>query len=67
MGVYKRKTKDTYLIMTNYGGMWEEEVEYNTLKEAERDLPEYIAMVKMYGGQATIRVKRVKTNGVSKN
>lgn len=39
--MYKRKTKDIYIIMTNYGYGWEEESSADSLKEAMEQAKEY--------------------------
>ena len=39
--MYIRKTKDVYVLMSNYGYGWEEEVEEDTLKEGKERLKEY--------------------------
>ena len=39
--MYKRKTKDVYVLMSNYGYGWEEELEEDTLKEGKERLKEY--------------------------
>lgn len=39
--MYKRKTRDLYGIMTNYGYGWEEECTEKTRKEALRTAKEY--------------------------
>lgn len=33
---YTRKTKDVYILFSNYGYGWEEELEEDTLKEAKK-------------------------------
>lgn len=40
--MYTRKTKDVYYLVTNYGYGWEEEVSYDTPKEAKQGKKEYI-------------------------
>lgn len=40
--MYKRKTKDVYYLVTNYGYGWEEEVSYETYKEAKQGKKEYL-------------------------
>lgn len=39
--MYKRKTKDVYYLMSNYGYGWECEVEYDDRVEAKIDLRAY--------------------------
>lgn len=38
---YTRKTKDIYIILTNYGTGWEEESDAETLQEAQAQAKEY--------------------------
>ena len=38
---YIRKTCDVWVLMSNYGYGWEEEVEYDDFKEAKADLKAY--------------------------
>lgn len=38
---YIRKTKDVYVLLSNYGYGWEEELEEETLKEAKEQLKTY--------------------------
>lgn len=38
---YTRKTKDAYIILTNYGTGWEEESDAETLQEARAQAIEY--------------------------
>lgn len=56
--MYERKTKDVFIIETNYGYGWEVESTYDTREEAKRDFPDYVMMVKSYGGNARIRKTR---------
>lgn len=39
--MYKRKTRDVWWLMSNYGYGWECEVTYDNLKEAKDDLKAY--------------------------
>jgi hypothetical protein len=38
---YIRKTKDTYILMANYGQGWDEETEEETFREIKQRLKEY--------------------------
>lgn len=38
---YQRKTKDIYVLMSNYGYGWEEETQDETRREALQTLKEY--------------------------
>lgn len=38
---YQRKTKDIYILMSNYGYGWEEETQDETRREALQTLKEY--------------------------
>ena len=55
--MYKRKTRDTYIIMANYGYGWEEECYADTLQEARQNLKDYRANG---GGQYYLKIKREK-------
>lgn len=55
---YIRKTKDQYIIMTNYGTGWEEESTAESLKEAREQAQEYKATA--YRPQVRIIKRRVK-------
>lgn len=58
--MYKRKTKDVYKLMCNYGygDGWEEILEDNTLHEAKHHIKEYRENMPEY--QYKIVKKRVK-------
>ncbi len=61
---YQRKTKDVWVIETNYGYGWEAESEYdnddyeNPRQSARQDLKEYKLVAQHNGGQARLRCKR---------
>lgn len=55
--MYKRKTKDIYNIVTNYGYGWETECSEYTLKEAKQTAKEYRENTK---ADVKIEKKRVK-------
>lgn len=61
---YKRKTKDIYIILTNYGYGWEEEScysydDYNEpYKEAKKDAKEY----QLAGAETKIIKRRILKN-----
>lgn len=55
--MYKRKTRDAYYIMANYGYGWEEECQADNLKEARQNLKEYR---ENGGGQYYLKKKREK-------
>lgn len=38
---YIRKTKDVYILLSNYGYGWEEEIEEETFKDIKQRLKEY--------------------------
>lgn len=54
---YIRKTKDIYIIMTNYGTGWEEESTAKTYQEAKEQAKEYKATA--YRPQVRIIKRRV--------
>lgn len=56
--MYERKTRDVFVIETNYGYGWETEASYDTREEAKQDFPDYVMMTKAYGGNARIRKVR---------
>ena len=62
--MYKRKTKDVWILEGNFGYGWEEMIEYNNRKEAYDDLKSYIDNDKKYDYR--IRVTREKIEGVDK-
>lgn len=51
--MYTRKTRDVFLIMTNYGYGWEEEDREYDLKEAKQRKKEYLESTK-----ADVRLER---------
>lgn len=55
---YTRKTKDVYILLSNYGYGWEEELEEDTLKEAKEQLKTYSENCPNY--QYRLNKKRVK-------
>lgn len=55
--MYKRKTRDVYIIMANYGYGWEEECQADTREEAKQNLKEYR---ENGGGQYYLKTKREK-------
>ncbi len=55
---YTRKTKDVYVLLSNYGHVWEEELEEDTRKEAMEQLKTYRENCPQY--QFAIKKKRVK-------
>lgn len=57
---YKRKTKDIYILLSNYGYGWEEELEEETYKEAREQLKTYRENCPQF--QFKIKKKRVKIN-----
>ena len=56
--MYTRKTKDIYILMSNYGYGWEEELIEDTYKEAKEQLITYRENVK--NAQYKIVKKRIK-------
>lgn len=56
--MYTRKTKDIYILMSNYGYGWEEELTENTYQEAKEQLKTYRENVK--NAQYKIVKKRIK-------
>lgn len=54
---YIRKTKDIYIIITNYGTGWEEESTAETYQEAKEQAKEYKATA--YRPQVRIIKRRV--------
>ena len=56
--MYKRKTKDIYIIMSNYGYGWEEELFEATYSEAKQQVKTYKENCK--NAQYKIIKKRVK-------
>lgn len=58
--MYKRKTKDVYMMMSNYGYGWEEELTEDTYKEAKQQIKTYRENCK--NAQYKIVKKRIKTN-----
>jgi hypothetical protein len=59
--MYKRKTRDVYIIMANYGYGWEEECQADTLPEAKQNLKEYR---ENGGGQYKLKIKRERIEEV---
>lgn len=55
---YQRKTKDVWVIETNYGYGWEEESRYDTWAELQTDIHEYRVCVWHNGGICRIRKRR---------
>lgn len=53
--MYKRKTRDVYIIMANYGYGWEEECQADTQQEAKQNLKDYR---ENGGGQYCLKIKR---------
>lgn len=53
---YERKTKDIYILMSNYGYGWEEELEEDTHEEIRQRIKEYRENT---NGQFKIKRKRV--------
>ena len=62
MGKYVRKTRDIWVIETNYGCGWEEEMEYDyeDRKFAIEALKEYLICTNHYGGTARLVKRREK-------
>lgn len=58
--MYKRKTKDIYVMMSNYGYGWEEELTEDTYAEAKAQLKTYRENCK--NAQYKIVKKRIKIN-----
>lgn len=58
--MYKRKTKDVWIIETNYGYGWESESEYDNYEDAKKDLKDYREHTTHYGGQCRIKSRREK-------
>ena len=58
--MYKRKTKDIYIMMSNYGYGWEEELTEDTYTEAKKQLKTYRENCK--NAQYKIVKKRIKIN-----
>jgi spermidine/putrescine-binding protein len=58
--MYKRKTKDVYIIMANYGYGWEEETQADNYKEAKQNLKDYR---ENGSGQYYLKTKREKIQG----
>lgn len=53
---YERKTKDVYILLSNYGYGWEEEIEEDTYKEIRQRIKEYRENT---NGQFKIKRKRI--------
>ena len=60
MAKYVRKTRDEWVMMTNYGYGWEEECAYDSYAEAKRDLAGYREATAHYGGGCYLKKKRVR-------
>lgn len=55
---YTRKTKDVYVLLSNYGYGWEEELEEETREEAKEQLKTY--KENCPNAQYRLKKKRVK-------
>lgn len=55
---YKRKTKDVWVIESNYGYGWEEESSYDDYDAAKADLKEYRIAVSHHFGVCRLNKKR---------
>lgn len=61
--MYQRKTKDVYVLVSNYGYGWEEEVRYETLAEARNDLKAYRNNCPQYEYRITKKRERKECYG----
>lgn len=57
---YKRKTKDVWVIESNYGYGWEEESTYDDYDAAKADLKEYRIAVSHHFGVCRLNKRREK-------
>ena len=55
---YQRKTKDVWVIESNYGYGWEEESSYDDYDAAKEDLKEYRIAVSHHFGVCRLKKKR---------
>lgn len=55
---YQRKTKDVWVIESNYGYGWEEESTYDDYDAAKADLKEYRIAVSHHFGVCRLNKKR---------
>lgn len=58
---YQRKTTDTYILLTNYGYGWEEELEESSRKEIKQRAREYLANTTAQLKILKRRIKKEKT------
>jgi len=61
---YARKTKDTYILLANYGQGWEEETEETTYKELKERLKEYRQNAPQYSYKGIIKRVKIKIEEV---
>lgn len=59
---YQRKTTDTYILLTNYGYGWEEELEESRRREIRQRAKEYLANTT---AQVKILKRRIKKENLS--
>ncbi len=59
---YQRKTTDTYILLTNYGYGWEEELEESSRREIRQRAREYLANTT---AQIKILKRRIKKENLS--
>lgn len=59
---YQRRTADTYILLTNYGYGWEEELKETSRKEIKQRAREYLANTT---AQIKILKQRIKKENLS--
>ena len=59
---YQRKTTDAYILLTNYGYGWEEELEETSYKEIKQRAMEYLTST---FAQIKILKRRVKKGDIA--
>ncbi len=59
---YQRKTADTYILLTNYGYGWEEELEESNRRKIRQRAREYLANTT---AQIKILKRRIKKENLS--
>ena len=59
---YQRKTEDTYILLTNYGYGWGEELEESSRREIRQRAREYLANTT---AQIKILKRRIKKENLS--
>lgn len=58
---YQRKTADTYILLTNYGDGWNEELEKSSRKEIRQRAREYLANTNAHVKILKRKIKKEKT------